>query len=679
MRLFCTVENGEAVEIHAAIRKYPCETRGLLIDALLFCCQEDILSDTLDAFSVEQSLRQALAQFSGDQDKHVRSYMLSRRLDHRMQALPRAELLASALQVGGPLALVAVFYATHDAHRNIANRKTLELLLDSVKEDSRRDLFRRAGQFAVHPSFNSWFNKLLDKDLDALGVACLLHCLGAECVPRIIFSRCSTGSTRKAWGLDGQVQEHPPNITPVVESEQVLQDALQKLEALGFVRVTFDTIRIDKRLARLLDHRPEILAWKARATQLLVHVLPIHPVLEPQDYLTLHETMLPLLKCVISHLQEPQVLSVLRQGTGPGLHEAAELCIATSYFSDLCWRKKALSTAGLVIQAHDQIHPHSQTSAVFRARLAVREECCSMSQDAAVPIRSGDGQLPTFLRDTPWANAFVADIALLRARRCIQHGNLASAHNELTSFQPIFGSLLENVQQKKIEAMRGSVFRFQGRFGEAYEILDPIYDPGQHSGGVLAHLTAVMCELGQHEAVFAKVHGWLQLCPSPTSRAAARARLSEADAYLVGGLRGTLSGQPWLSTSWRKVHIAYRDLAASDQFQWLERIAILLGLAITEHVAGEPDGATRAWETVLSFCREIRLARGHTQIMVDFALAELQLRQGGEATAALVQARAELVRVGRQFHFTGLGTTWSDVLSSWLVGHGHSKIGHEAS
>ncbi|KAI0550169.1 hypothetical protein F4679DRAFT_544205 [Xylaria curta] len=674
MHLFCTAENGETLGIQAAIRRHPYETRGLLIDALLSYCQEDILSDTLDAFHVEQSLRQALIQFSGDQDKHVKSYMLSRRLDHRMQTLPRAGLLASAVQIGGPLALIAVFYATHDAHRNIANRRTLELLLDNVQEDSRRDLFRRAGQFAVHPSFHSWFNKLLDKDLDALGVACLLHCLGAECIPRIIFSRCGTGSMRKAWGLDGQVQHHPPNITPVIESDQVLRDALQKLETLGFVRVTFDTIRIDKRLASLLDHRPEVLAWKARATQLLVHVLPTHPALEPQDYVALHEMMLPLLACVLSYLQEPQVRSVLGQGAGPGLHEAAELCIATSYFSHLDWRKRALTTAGLVIQAHDQAHPHSQTNAVFRARLAIREECCLLSQDAALPARPGHSPIPTFLRDSPWANAFMADIALLRARQCIQRGDPASALHELASFAPSFDSEFEKVQQRKVDAMRGSVYRFQGRFLEAYEILDAIYDPVQYSSGVLAHLTAVMCELGQHDAAIAKVSGWLQLCTSPQSRAAVRARLAEADAHLISGLRKMAARQQWPSLSCQKVQAMYQDLCASDQLRWFERVAILIGIAITNHVAGEPDDAARAWEAVLSLCGEVRLDRGHIQIMVDLALIELQLRRGGEATEALSHARRELSRVDRQHYFTGLGTAWSDVLSGWFESYGYSNV-----
>ncbi|KAI0190550.1 hypothetical protein F4808DRAFT_401972 [Astrocystis sublimbata] len=673
MHLLFTVENGETVDVRTAIQRHPYETRSLLTDALLFCCQEDILGDTLGTLHVEQSLRRELASFDGDQDKHVRGYMISGRLDPRMQASPRAGLLALALQVGGPLALIAVFYATHDAHRNLANRRTLDLLWDDIQEPSRQDLFRRAGQFAVHPSFHRWYNKLLVKDLDSLGVACLLHCLGVECVPRIIFARCSTDSMRKTWGIDGQVQYHPPDITPVIESGETFQATLQKLESLGFIKVTLDSITIDRRLADLLDQRPEILAWKVRATQLLVHVLPIHPDLELQNYTVLHKTMLPLLSHILSHLQEPDVLSVLGQSAGPGLHEAAELCIATSYFSDRDWRDRALATAGHIIQAHEQAHPHSQINAVFRARLATREACCALSRNLAVPAREGD-RLPTFLRDTPWANAFVADIALLQACRCVQLSDLESAHQALATFEPCSNSKLESIQLKRVNTMQGAIYRFQGRFEEAYQILEPIYDPIQQSVGVLAHLSAVMCELGQHEAALVKIHGWLQLCTSPTPRAAARARLSEADAHLSSGLQNLVAGRSWSVSSCREIQAMYLALRASDHLSWFEHITVLIGLAVTEHIVGEPSDASRAWELVQSCCAHTYLTRGYTHVMVGFSLAELQLRRGMEATAALAKARQELNTVDRQFQFTGLGTTWSDILSNWLASYGHSRI-----
>ncbi|KAJ2988492.1 hypothetical protein NUW58_g3946 [Xylaria curta] len=417
---------------------------------------------------------------------------------------------------------------------------------------------------------------------------------------------------RETWGRNGEIERHPPNITPIIENQQVLQDALQKLEALGFIKITFDAIRVSQRLASLLDHRPEILAWKVRAVQLLAHVLPIHPELARQDYVALHEMMFPLLTHVILHLQESQVLSVLRQSTGPGLHEAAELCIAASYFSDLGWKETALSTANLVIQAHEQIQPHSQVNVVFRARMALREAHCSLSRDATVPSISDDNRQFTFLRDTAWANAFVAEIALLRARQHILRSDFASALDALSSFRPLLrGSSFEMTQQKKVEAMRGAIYRFQGRFGEAYEILDALYDPGNGSGA-LAHLNAVMCELGHQDAAITKVQRWLELCNSTGSRAAARARLSLADAHLIGGLRMVLRGQPWSHSSWRGLQTKYRDLREVDQLEWFDHVAILIGIAITEHVIGELDNATYAWEAVRAFCHEVHFVSEHT-------------------------------------------------------------------
>lgn len=136
-------------------------------------------------------LRTTLDEFSGKQEKYVRSYVLSRKLDHRTQVTARAPLIASALQTGGPLALIAVIYVTLDAHRNSQSRITLDLLInDGISEDSKRDLFRRTGYFPVNSSFTDWFNRLLDKlDLDSLRVACLLYNLCVDDIPQFIFQR----------------------------------------------------------------------------------------------------------------------------------------------------------------------------------------------------------------------------------------------------------------------------------------------------------------------------------------------------------------------------------------------------------------------------------------------------------------------------------------------------------
>ncbi|KAI8624268.1 hypothetical protein F5Y19DRAFT_320972 [Xylariaceae sp. FL1651] len=674
MRLFCAIEDGETLEIQAAARRYPLETRGLLMDALLFCGQEEILPDTLAALEVEHSLRVALAHFSGEQEKYVRNYMLARRLDHRVQPTPRAELIASALQTGGPLALTALFYATHNAHHSYGARKTLESLLNSVTETSRRDLFRRAGGFPVHASFKAWFNRLLDKDLDAFSVACMLHCLGTPSIPRLVFTRFREAPMRKAWGLDGEVQLHAPNISPVIEIQEVFDDALKKLEALGFIRATFDTIWIDKRLAAFIEDRPEMLAWKVKATQLFAHILPVHPVLAPQDYLHLHETMLPQLKHIVTYLQEADVLSFLGQGPGPGLHETAELCIATSYFSDFEWRKKALYIADLAIQAYERARPNLWTNQVFRMRIAVRRAYHSLLQNAAASTKSeASQQHTTILRDTAWANAFSAELVLLRAYESIKNDDFGAALSELSNYGPTFGSTLERAQNGKIEVVRGVVYRLQGRFRESYEVLDSVPDPGG-GVGVLTRLSAVMCELGQHDRAIAKIHGWLQLCVHPASRAAARARLSFADAHLIRGLRRVLSGRTWSDSSCQDVQAMYQDLRSNSQLRWCEHAAVLIGIAISKHMGGEIEAATCAWEAVRSYCKEVQLPPGHVESMVDLSICELELRKGRTAEPKPPTARKDFAGGSQQYLFAGLGTVWLNTLDDWFVAHGHGRI-----
>lgn len=361
------------------------------------------------------------------------------------------------------------------------------------------------------------------------------------------------------------------------------------------------------------------------------------------------------------------MLSVLKQSTRSGLHEAAELCIATSYFSDSDWKDNALHTADLLIQDHNRAYPHSQADVVFRARLVLRKASYCMSQSAAVLGISENDQQLMFLRDTAWANAFAADVALIKARWHVQHGDHSSAHSELSSFKPLFSSAFEQAQQQKIEAMRGAVYRFEGRFREAHEVLSAIYHPS-NSSGTLTHLSAVLCELGQQDTAKAKVHEWLQLCTSITSGAAVRARLSLADAYLMSGLRQLLSGQPGSHSSCREAQSMYRDLRTTNRLAWFEHVAILIGIAITEHVVGKPDDAIHAWQAVWSFCDEVQLAPGYTHLIVRLSLAELELRKGGEARTIMAQARHAFARAGQEYYFTGLGTTWPEVLNSWSTG-----------
>ncbi|KAI1302745.1 hypothetical protein F5Y03DRAFT_360871 [Xylaria venustula] len=188
-------DDGGVVGIQEAIEKEPLRVRGLMFEAIYSCRQE--LPHILETLHVEMALRTAFANFPGD-ERLVKSYLLKRQAQRHVQTSTRGTvLMASALKIGGPCALVSIFYATLDQHRNPEIAKLLRLLEEGISPQSRDDLFRRANTFPSNPSFDRWYGNLLAKvDHDTVGLICILACLGTAEVPRIIFDRAQAPSRR---------------------------------------------------------------------------------------------------------------------------------------------------------------------------------------------------------------------------------------------------------------------------------------------------------------------------------------------------------------------------------------------------------------------------------------------------------------------------------------------------
>jgi hypothetical protein len=92
---------------------------------------------------------------------------------------------------------------------------------------------------------------------------------------------------RRAWGLKGEVQLYHPNFILAIDYhgdfESEFQSALKGLALLRVVQVSSDEIRVDRQLTTLLDDGDQLLKSKATAVQLLIHALPPHPFLDPQN------------------------------------------------------------------------------------------------------------------------------------------------------------------------------------------------------------------------------------------------------------------------------------------------------------------------------------------------------------------------------------------------------------
>lgn len=278
MRLVCQLDEGQTLDIQAALQRHPYRVRDLLIDAL---SSPDVPPDSVDLLEAERGIRRAVAEFRGDDDRVVRSYILTRLLDNRNQVTraPAHQLFASAILHGGPLALIGIHYATVNAHRDPHNRAVLNCLSTLVSEKSREDLFQRASKFYSNPSLDRWLDKLWDKvDLDTLSIACLLSCFGAETIHKSVFERCRVAA--RTWGPDGEVCETNPHHASLMLDQSAFEASLQKLEKIGAVKMRYNLIRVNLRLLHVLQARPQTPTWRLEAVKAVFHALPKHRALE---------------------------------------------------------------------------------------------------------------------------------------------------------------------------------------------------------------------------------------------------------------------------------------------------------------------------------------------------------------------------------------------------------------
>lgn len=271
-------DDGKVIGIREAVKQEPLRIRGLLFDALLEPCLQE-LPDTLDTLRLEAAFRRAFANFK-EEERMVKSYLLTGWLQNHVPGTYRGSLIPVALQLGGPCALASLFYATIDSHRNVENAKLLRLLEESMTQQSREDLFRRANAFPPSPSFDRWLGKLLQKaDSTTISLVRILSCLGTPQVPRIIFDRMHAPARR--WGMDGEVYLAASQLAYVIRDPIHMNEAIQGVVSMGWARVDSDIIHVNQRLTDVLLDHPDTHQWKATTVQLLAHVLPTHVGLDP--------------------------------------------------------------------------------------------------------------------------------------------------------------------------------------------------------------------------------------------------------------------------------------------------------------------------------------------------------------------------------------------------------------
>ena len=281
MRLSFVSDGGQTWDIPTALHQEPLVVRGLLADALFEC--QAILPDTLDYLQAEQAIRDTLLQFQADQERYVRSYVLSRTLDHRIQKTPRAEVLYQSFHHGGPLALMGIFYATLDAHRNIRSRETLDFFLQKASAESQLALMKRVGMFPCNPSVEGWLLRIFNKlEPDSRALACVLRGLGTADIPQELFRRARSPSL--TWNSNGAPVELVSRVALFIQKDDIFRVALRNLEHVGFAYSTQETISLNGRVAEYLGRHLDVPRWVSEAAKVVIHAYPKYQSVEPAEY-----------------------------------------------------------------------------------------------------------------------------------------------------------------------------------------------------------------------------------------------------------------------------------------------------------------------------------------------------------------------------------------------------------
>ncbi|KAI1172973.1 hypothetical protein F4777DRAFT_559802 [Nemania sp. FL0916] len=660
MRLVFVSSDQEVIEIEAALETDASLIRGLLSNTL-FDAVRARFPDTIDMLLAERSIRDALSLFTGENERRVSNYILTRSLDPRVNS-PRTQIIHQSFEVGGPVAVAGVFYATIDSHRNVQNRETLNFLA-RLDEPTRLDLFRRAGNFPCHPLLGPWLVRLLEKlDIDTKDLARLFLCLGRSTIPLVLFERARSPS--RSWGEDGEVTDTPSGAMLLIKNEERFSKALRELVDIGFVSLRDAGIYVRASFLNLLEAWSHSVQMREEAVRVVSHSFPKHKVHYGKGYTDLCLNLIPVLRHSMTYL--PGI--PLSQA---GMYQAAEACLSASRFliEDESWREQIMSAA--------QYLAERSTSPILSARVVLRRLAIERMHGSQEPI-----SVVPFPQNDRRSRAFSVEAVCLQAQRYMDLGLFASAQNELAGRVITLDSCssFERVQQQKIMYMRAKTYRLEREFTIARTLLVDLIETESHLAEKAAiHLSAVDCELGHAERAITNLGAYLQqdkCCTITRGRvelALAHAQLMQALLW-VKDQRLSWFSHPSLRDSYLKCQAGLPTSGPKISTNFT-RTSIVAALAILAHLRGDFDTALAEWNRTLELAQGLGLVGNYIELVVAYSTNDIYSRRGGVAAEELeTKVRVLSARTGRQYHFLGLGTTWPDILGGWQEDRGRDRL-----
>ncbi|KAK8057022.1 hypothetical protein PG996_010959 [Apiospora saccharicola] len=346
-----------------------------------------------------------------------------------------------------------------------------------------------------------------------------------------------------------------------------------------------------------------------------------------------------------------------------------ESCLSASCFADRLWKENVLRIADGLLPAASR----DEITRLLQVRIQLRQTTMTRLYGSA---GEPDFTIPATDERT---NGYFASEVTLRVQTCLEFGLLASARSMLSRYNPgRFGRLsaFEAAQKQEIALLEGIIYRLEGQFSAAIPLLISCMRHHWLETRCVVHLAAVECELGQSSSAIDRLDAFISTAVSNR-----RPRLALANAHLTRLLTALRDKKPYmhLVPATKRLFTALDETGGrqtGNRTLMLDRVNIAIALAMLEHIAGNLDSASAAWQRALGDSKRHHASPGYTDMVISYSSYELETRRGDPAEASLLEAKARLLfaSTGRQYYMTSLGTIWPDIVGDWLEASGRERV-----
>ncbi|KAI0397930.1 hypothetical protein F5Y17DRAFT_255035 [Xylariaceae sp. FL0594] len=537
----------------------------------------------------------------------------------------------------------------------------------TVEREARASFFARMQTFPIHPPMSDWYHYILGLlEPDVLSYArCLIELGNGRLISGTLLDRASQPSA--TWGVNGEPELVQPRTSLSCWGPE-FDGTLGALCELGLLDTVGSDLKINPYVAAMIEPSPSLVP-RQEAFKWVCHAYPKHRSLEPVNSLEDCKLLLPYLETVLSGPGE-----FLSDVDAISLQQAAEACLSSLQVGDASWNERALMYLGRLIPRLRGLSKHERS--LFRARYFRAQ--ASITPWFKPSKLSTRGIRSTVLED----HRFKGEYEILIAQLQLQRVGAKPALHTLASIEGSTSTLGKEMTQR-VKLLRAGILRGDGRFQEAYELLNEI---GSATPAVpaMTETAFVLCELGRIDEACKHVAIRLRSAKDAVEREGYDLELVWAQVSLYRYMLDFLHGRP--TPSLEVVMQAYKRCGLTQSRRnEVEEICLLVGQAIAEHIQGDLDEAKAAWMRVSDTVGRSIRPWTYVEMVVAYSLSDIAFNQFNSVRARDYRQQwgNMLVECDPDRTILGLASVLVKILHKWtgintsedvVMGEGHVVV-----